>query len=106
MYSVIHHNRSQPTCKPPGGLFQPQYMVPAKEKIVLFCPLYVGPFLVPDPRCLMPDCALVGYDTSQGIADITVLGKRLYYACLRTTLSRYIDAQALLLQKTLTLAVT
>ena len=81
-------------------------MVPAKEKIVLFCPLYIGHFLVPDPRCLMPDCALVGYDTSQGIADITVLGKRHYHALLRIALSRYINAQALLLRKTLTLAAT
>ena len=61
-------------------------MVPAKEKIVWFCPLYVSPLLVLNPRCLNFDYAHVGYDISEGIADIAVLGKRLYHALPRAAL--------------------
>ena len=95
MCSGLYHRRSQPTYMPPGWLFQPRCTVTAKEKTVWFCPLYVGPFLVLNPLCLMPDCAHGGYDISEGTADIAVLGKRFYHALPRVALSQDHDAQAL-----------
>jgi len=43
-------------------------------------------FLVLNPRCLKLDCAHIGYDISEGIADIVILGKRLYHAVPRVAL--------------------
>ena len=63
-------------------------------------------FLVLNPRCSKPDCALVGYDTSEGIANIAVLGKWFYYALPRAALSQDYDAQTLLLRKTSILVAT
>ena len=99
------HYQFQPICKPSGGLFQ-QYMVPAKEKIVLFCLLYAGPFLVLNPRCSELGYAHADCDISKGIADIAVLSKRLYHVLPRATLGRDHDAQALLLWKTSILVAT
>ena len=104
MYWGVCRRRFQPICKPSGGLFQ-QYMVPAKEKIVLFCLLYAGPFLVLNPRCSELGYAHADCDISKGIADIAVLGKRLCRALLRVASGRGYDAQALLLRKTSILVV-
>ena len=73
---------------------------PAMEKTVWFCPLYIGPFLVLNPRCLKPDYSHAGCGISEGIPDIAGLGKRFYHILPRAALGRDHDAQALLLWKT------
>ena len=87
MYSGVYHHKFQPIYKPVGGLSQLRCTAPAKEKTIWFCPLYVGPFLVLNPRCLTPDCAHGDYDISEGTANIVVLGKRFYHALPRVALS-------------------
>ena len=100
-YWGVCRHQFQPICKPLGKLSRLRCTIPAKEKIVWFCPLYVGPFLVLNPRCLTPDCAHDGDDISEGTANIVVLGKLFYHALPRVALSQDHDAQALRLRRTL-----
>ena len=45
-------------------------------------------FLVLNPRCLKLNYAHVGYDISEGIADIAILDKQLYNALPQAVLGR------------------